>query len=253
MKKYKLFFCFVLVLLVSCKKEKSNKNDLTLTLLNKEVKAYVLKGHINDYPSEIYSDKEYYLSKGGNVIEYKIKNNSKFTYVLTRVDGVFDLKLPFSGLSGLDVLIKDSDSLKLWSNPELDNYSVEFRDFEIQNDKYILSNYQNRNIDSLVNVEGAKINDYYKRNTFKIYPEEVIYFKTFVNLPNSFNEVNYNFEMYQFDYSKDYTFELELHFGIHNSQLYLLSDIIEKNNKENNFKVFKGVLNSEKIPIHFVE
>lgn len=254
MKYYKyLKVVFLFVFCASCIDDKPKSDDLKLTLLNKEVKSYVLKGDIIDYPSEIYKDKDLYLSKGGNVIEYKIHNSSKFAYLLTRVDDVFSLKSDFSGLSSSDILIKDSDSVKLWRFHELGQYSIEFRNFEKQHNRYLLSNYQNKNIDSLVTLEAAKINKYYKNNTLKIFPGETIYFKTFINLPNAFNEVIYDFAMFQFDYTKNYTFELQLHYGIHNKDKYLLSEVVEKNIKQNNFKVFEGNLNSEKIPIRFVE
>lgn len=232
-----LFF----TLLVSCQKE-----TLVLKLLNKEI---ICKGFSEDsintfynYPIFESKNEKYFYT---NIVEFQISNNNDKKYIFF----IKDLKL--SDIYNLDVIIEDENGNLFKKNEPLIDSSFSCKlgglieqEFYIQNEKELLLKKIGYNIKN----SGA---NFYNQEVV-VSPKENYIFKTSLSLPFVVEDNDENLRKpiyYKLNPKKKYTFRLK----------YKLKDNIEKimpkeilsNYYKNNIEIFKGEIETQKIPIVF--
>jgi hypothetical protein len=246
--KFHLSILSFLVICYSCKN--NSKNDIELGFLNKNLKAYCIKG---DCTYKAAYNFENYKKKSVNKVRFKIKNNSHNNYYIntycineyatkgcTYQESFPDVSF---GLSLNNLLIRDNNKIitsdyifqkELFIETECSNYndSLLFKRYHSLGYKNDAQNYINYNV---------------TKNLIKIRAGETLYFETYINLP--FN----NSQFVKLSPDKKYTASLTFYADTTNLKKVLtwaqLKDI-----EENNYKLYQGTITStNSIPIVFVE
>jgi hypothetical protein len=235
-----ILIVLLFTLLASCQERK-----LELKLINKEiVSKRFSKGTMETfYNHPMFSENEKYLFT--NVVEFELSNNTDKKYLFL----IKDLNL--SDIYNLDIIIEDENGNLFEKNaPLIDpSYSCKLgslieQDFYVQNEKELLLKKMGYNIkDEVLNFYNQEV---------VVSPKENYIFKTSLSLPFVVEDKDENLRRpiyFKLNPEKKYTFRLK----------YKLKDDIEKiipkdilsNYKENNIEIFKGEIETQKIPIIF--
>lgn len=239
--KNNILIVLLFTLLVSCQESK-----LELKLMNNEI---VSKGFSSDtiesfYNHSIFNSKnEKYLFT--NVIKFEILNPTDKKYLL------FIKNFNLSEIYNLDIIIEDEEGNSFEkSEPLIDpSYSCKLgslleKHFNIEDEKEILLKKMG------YNLRSGSVNFYDQEVV--ISPKENYIFLTSLSLPFVVEDKEENLRRpvyFKLNPEKKHTFRLK----------YKLKDDIEKilpkdilsNYKENNIEIFKGEIESQKIPIIF--
>ncbi|MFD2940058.1 hypothetical protein [Flavobacterium notoginsengisoli] len=240
MKKGILIIIF-LSMLVSCQESK-----LELKLINKEILS---KGFSIDTINAFYdhckfnNENEKYLFT--NVVKFQLSNNTDKKYLLY----IKDLKL--SDIYNFEILIEDEKGNLLQKNrPLIDpSYTCKLgslieQNFYEQHEKEFLLRKNG------YNIKNENLN--FHNQEMIISPKESYIFHVSLPLPFMVEDKDENIRRpvyFKLNPKKKYTFRLK----------YKLKDDIEKiipkdimsNYKENNIEIFKGEIETQKIPIIF--
>lgn len=236
-----ILIILLFILLASCQGRK-----LELNLINKEVLS---KGFSIDTIEAFYNhamfnneNEKYFFT---NVVKFELTNQTDKKYIL------FIKNLNLSDLYNLDIIIEDEQgNLCKKSAPLIDpSYSCKLgslleQHFNIEDEKEILLKKMG------YNLKSESMNFY--NQEVVISPNENYIFQTSLSLPFVVEDKDENLRRpiyYKLNPEKKYTFRLK----------YKLKDDIEKNlpkdilsnYKENNVEIFKGEIESQKIPIVF--
>lgn len=255
-------FKYLIILTVFfCSCEYQKKNDLEITILNKNLNCVE-----NLYDNELYNkslkfDKDY-IEKSMNIVKFKIKNNSEKKYLI-----ILD-QSSFENLHINDTLLNNkhllNNSLNLILSDGLKNANchlsqIHFDGKNLKNDFFNI--YYNLK-DSIKSEMGNYLNGsksfYENINTFEIlnnykviYPGETKYFSTLVNLPIS----NYRYSTlpFEFEIDKKTSYKASIFLSNNKNITYKnLPNDIRKEVKENNYIIFDGEIKSNKIPVKMV-
>ncbi len=239
--KNNILIVLLFALLVSCQERK-----LELKLINNNIasKGFSLDTIESFYNHSVFNSKnEKYLFT--NVVKFELSNPTNKKYLL------FVKNFNLSEIYNLDIIIEDEKGNSFMKNePLIDpSYTCKFgslieQDFNIVNAKRILLKKMGYNL----RVENI---NFYDQATV-ISPEENYIFLTSLSLPFVVEDKEENLRRpvyFKLNPEKKYTFRLK----------YKLKDDIEKiipkdilsNYKENNIEIFKGEIESQKIPIIF--
>lgn len=239
--KKRIQILLLFTLLASCQERK-----LELKLINKEI---VSKGFYIDTMETFYNyrvfkneNEKYHFT---NVIKFELSNftNKKYLFYIK--------SLNLSDIYNLNIIIEDENGNLLDQNkPLIDGlYSCKLaslieQDFYIQREKELFLKKMGYNINS-------EILSFYNQEVI-ISPRENYIFQTSISLPFVIEDKDENFRKpiyYKLNPKKKYTFRLK----------YKLKDDIEKNipndilsnYKDNNIEIYKGEIESQRIPIVF--
>lgn len=239
--KKKIMIVLLFTLLASCQEKK-----MELKLINTEI---VSKGFSTDAIESFYnhslfnSEKEKYTFT--NVVKFELSNPTDKKYLL------FIKYLNLSDIYNLDIVIEDEHGNVLEKNAPLINpsYSCKLgslleQHFNIEDEKEILLKKMGYNLKS-------ESMNFYDQGVV-ISPKENYIFLASLPLPFVVEDTEQNLRRpiyFKLNPEKKYTFRLK----------YKLKDDIEKilpkdilsNYKENNVEIFKGEIESQKIPIVF--
>lgn len=239
--KNNILVVLLFALLASCQERK-----LELKLINKEI---VSKGFSIDILESFYnhsvfnSENEKYVFT--NVVKFELSNHTDKKYLL------FIKNLNLSDIYNLDIIIEDEEGNLFEKNAPLIDSSFSCKlgslieqDFYIQNEKELLLKKMG------YNLKSGNVNFYHQGVI--ISPEENYIFLTFLPLPFVVEDKEENLRRpvyFKLNPEKKYTFCLK----------YKLKDDIEKiipkdilsNYKANNVEIFKGEIETQKIPIVF--
>ncbi|MEO8238067.1 MAG: hypothetical protein ABI576_08150 [Flavobacterium sp.] len=239
--KNNILIALLFTLLASCQEKK-----LELKLINKEI---VSKGFSIDTMDAFYnhamfnSENEKYLFT--NIVKFKLSNHTDKKYVL------FIKSLNLSDIYNLDIIIEDEKGNLFEKNaPLIDpSYSCKLgslieQDFYIQNEK-------EQSLKKIGYNTKSEILNFYNQDIV-LSPNENYIFQTSFALPFVTEDKDENLRrpiFFKLNPDKKYTFRLK----------YKLKDDIEKNipkdillnYKENNIEIFKGEVETQKIPIIF--
>ncbi|QSB26184.1 hypothetical protein [Flavobacterium sp. CLA17] len=240
MKKY-ILTSLLFTLLASCQEGK-----LELKLINKEI---VSKRFATDTMETFYnhtmfnSENEKYLFT--NVVKFEVSNQTDKKYLL------FIKDLNLSDIYNMDIIIEDEKGNLFEKNaPLIDpSYSCKLgslmeQDFYNQTKKELLLKKNG------YNIKSENLN-FYNQDVI-ISPKQNYIFQTSLSLPFVVEDKDENLRRpiyFKLNPEKKYTFRLK----------YKLKDNIDKilpkeilsNYKENNIEIFKGEIETQKIPIVF--
>jgi hypothetical protein len=237
----KLLVLIFLVFVSSCK-----KGNVSFELLNKEVvsKHIQLDSLEFSYHNKKFNN-EKELYEFTNQVEFKVTNNSENKYLF------YLNSLKLNEIYNLDIIIEDENKKVInKSTPLIDgSYNCKIGsllelDFYNKNEKEKLLQKIGCNIKS-------NILEYYDEKII-ISPNETHVFQTTISLPFVIedNEENLRRPIYfKLDPSKKYTFKLK--YKLKENLEKILSKEILKNLKDNNIEIFKGEIETQKIPIKF--
>ena len=228
-------------LLVACQEKK-----IELKLINKDI---VSKGFSIDTIESFYnhsmfnSEKEKYAFT--NIVKFELSNNTDRKYLF------FIKKLNLSDTYNLDIIIEDEHGNVLEKSAPLIDPSFSCKlgslleqHFKIEDEKEVLLKKMG------YNLKSNNVN-FYEQGVV-ISPKENYVFLTSLPLPFIIEDKEENLRRpiyFKLNPEKKYTFRLK----------YKLKDEIEKvipkdilaNYKENNIEIFKGEIETQKIPIVF--
>ena len=249
MKKTIIFLLFVIV---SCSSNQQ-KNDLELTILNKELKAYCT----DDYCTKeaVYSKNNYelYFEKSNNIIRFKITNNSNKNYLISTycVNRHCSERKSFPNRRfGLDL---HHLQITNEANKEIITMYDTFGCMVTGLPNFIDSLYvKNYNKNGIYDEKWIKNNIYLSEKIIIIPSNETKYFETHVNIP--FNEPSLGL-LQSVILSKSNKYSVSMIFDIDSigvrgsltwSQL--------KNIKENDYQIYHGTLKSiNSVPLKFID
>lgn len=241
----KLIYVFIFCLFfLSCKRE---KNQVKLEILNREL--YFNNKYVNNYSSNsLYknsSDKE----KATNILTWKLTNSSSENYLFIINEDVF-FENPFFAYDYNHIEITDKDNIKrnggsfdiLWSedNPNIGSL---FNCLSY-NDSIRKLNYK---------LKGGELKNYqiqsdYVRNSFVLHPNEYKIFKSIISLPilKEITPKTYGSQIVVSSLSEGDQFNILYKWDsleIKNAlQEYQVQEL-----KDNQIKIFNGVLRSNKV------
>ncbi|WP_128414826.1 hypothetical protein [Flavobacterium sp. Root186] len=239
--KKSILVILLFTLLISCQESK-----LELKLINKEI---VSKGFSTDTIEAFYnhgvfnSENEKYLFT--NTVKLELSNHTNKKYLL------FIKDLHLSNLYHVDIIIEDEKGNLLEKNaPLIDpSYSCKMgslleQDFYIQNEKELLLKKMGYNIKS-------EFLNFYNQEII-ISPKENYILKTSLPLPFVVEDKVENLRSpiyFKLNPQKKYTFRLKYKLK-YDMEKIIPKDILS-NYKENNIEIFKGEIETQRIPIVF--
>ncbi|CAC9972475.1 hypothetical protein FLAPXU55_00151 [Flavobacterium panici] len=230
-----------LILFVSCQ-----ENKMELKLINKEIickrfSADTMEAFYN-YP-KFNSENERYIFT--NIVKFELFNQTDKKYLF------FIKSLNLYDIYNLDIIIEDERGNFIYKNePLIDpSYSCKLGSL-IEQDFYIQSNKEELLKKNGYNIKSEILN-FYNQEAI-ISSKENYLFQTSLSLPFVVEDKEENLRRpiyFKLNPEKKYTFRLK----------YKLKDDIEKvipkdilaNYKENNIEIFKGEIETQKIPIVF--
>ena len=235
----------LIIFLYSCT---SNNGDLELILLNTNINAYCADPECSN--SEIYANYNEYIHKSGSKITFKIINHSNTNYVLNNIPSILDSSFPrnYSGLNLYNIIVKNvkNDSI----------VSFDYEDFSLScrmipylsiKDSLIKNHYTKLNYD--IN-KADKLNQT-KENLIYINSGEVIYFETYISLPYNSPSL-FSTQRLNIDLNNKYRIALTFDFDSTNVKNYLTWSQL-KTIEENEYKFYQGSLESNSVPLVFIE
>lgn len=233
-----LILTFVIAL--SCNKVKNNgvnSDELVLTILNDTI--YSLDPDNFDYQN-IANEK--YISKGKNIIKFKIKNNSNHK-IYFNFSCDYERRKKHNLITTLfgDILIVNS------KDEEVD-FGFQSGDiFETENFLYLRDNFF---LDKMNYNEKYQPDFTIKKNSnFILYPDEIKYFETYTYLP-----LGDDFVRFKAPINKNEDFFLKI--ILFSEALDKKSNLTEselKNIEVNNYEVFDGeLISTNKVPIKII-
>lgn len=247
------------LILLSCDKKIENdnrKNDLVLKILNDSVKS-VLIDNDSYYLRELNSNSNY-NSQSLNIVNYSLKNNSKKKYFLVFNDEYFKshehhILSDNKTISKTDYMdfdinfnIYNKDSLVfgdfLWPiSLRIESATNDFKKCKFKVDDY-LTEKQKQN-------KEKYDHDFYK-HSFIIYPNEIKYFTTFINLP--IRSPSEEFFWYSKLNSKNKYFASIILANKKKTIINFLTKNQRKEINENDYTIFDGVIESNKVPVTII-
>jgi len=251
-----LYLVLVLYLLSSCNKKKSG---LEIILLTNEIRCVDMPfKNVFDINEKEYFKNGIYDSLSTNIIKYKIINNStkKYFIVLNEVD-IDVLESHYLIKTGIEC---NGIFLNLYNNNSLLSSQTKLTSggssYETEVDYYKSSLYRINYIDSLFIVSANKRKLYKTKfpsvlhreileNSFVIYPGESKYFTSVVNLPLRKNKIGLLTDVTKIKPNLS-------SISIVNNASYTnekLSENQKKEIEENNYTLFDGAIQSNKVPV----
>lgn len=236
----------ILIVLLSILQVSCQEKKLELKLINKEIvsKSFSIDSIESFYNHSVFnSENEKYVFT--NVVKFELSNHTDKKYLL------FIKNLSLSDIYNLDIIIEDEEGNSFEKNePLIDpSYSCKLgslieQDFYIQNEKELLFKKMG------YNLRSRNVNFYDQEVV--ISPKENYIFQTSLSLPFVVEDKDENLRMpiyFKLNPEKKYTFRLK----------YKLKDDVEKiipkdilsNYRENKIEIFKGEIETQKIPIVF--
>lgn len=229
------------MVIVSCQDRK-----LEFKLLNKEI---VSKGFALDTISTF--DNHYMFNNENekhlftNVIKFELSNHTDKKYLL------FIKDLNLSDIYNLDILIEDEKGNLFEKNTPLIDPSYNCKlgslieqDFNIQHEKEFLL------IKNGYNIKNENLS--FHNQDVVIYPKEHYIFHVSLSLPFVVEDKDENLRKpiyFKLNSKKKYTFRLR--YKLKNDIEKIIPKDILSNYKENNIEIFKGEIETQKIPIVF--
>lgn len=247
----------IIFLAVSCKKE----SDLKITLLNNDIHSLISYKFKDDYYKTNYDS----LSK--NIIKYSIKNNSSKKYFIVFDCNSFETIEKHADINGNSIENnKLGISFNLYKNGKLNNgkYISNNINYDNTNANEYYTNPRNRywisqdydievfkrkellSKDENISARQAKL----IKNSFILYPNQVKYFTTVVNLPIRAPSEGVNW-ISKIDSTKKYDSNIILRSSIDEIKKYLTEDL-KKEIQENGYEIFDGVTESNKVPVKVI-
>ena len=237
-----LLFIITLLFLTSCAK----KDEVQFILLNDNLVYHVNQDSLNYFKSEFENQKDKDLS--GNIIKFKIKNTTDKKYLFL-VKDIF-----LKNLVNIHIQVFENDSLIYLHNPLVNPYFTEEESSKFFN--YMeFSERKSKEKKNVVKNMGFKISLYenhlnYFNQAVVINLNEELVFYSGVHLPyvvedNILNSRNPSF----FNFKKDKKHEFSLKYKLKEDIEEILPKEILDNLKENNIEIFKGEIETQRIPI----
>lgn len=243
-----ILLVITIIIFTSCE----NKNHLELKLLNEEV-ICLSKVNLDSVDDDLNYRKSVY-AQSQNLIRFSIENNSDEKYLLM--------------FNSSEIEPDNNDEKFLFSNSKNGriNFSLYHKDSLAKNRIITLFNHFNSKGPESIYYNSVRIADSldfskkkdlgYKNNRdynfFIVYPKEVKYFITLINLP--IRDYNYNSSLTSatiIDESKEYQAGMVL---INNIQ-HTKKNLTEEQRREidkNGYTIFDGKLISNKIPVKLI-
>ena len=239
-----LLFITILFFVISCTK----KDEVQFILLNEKLEFHVNPDSLNVYKREYDNNKDRDLSL--NIVKFNITNKSTKKYLFLTKDN-------FLGqLLSLQIQIFENDSLiRTHAKSTVSKYT------ETEEELTKLINYgeysdlvylQNLKV---VNQMGFKSSEFETRMSFinqfvVIFPNESIVFYSGLNLPYILENSLFNgTSSILVDFKKDKNYEFSLKYKLKEDIEKILPKEILDNLKDNNIEIFKGEIETQRIPI----
>jgi len=248
-------YCTVVLILLSCK---TVKNDLELTILNKEFVAYCPKEDCMDkdflreqtIKTLINSDSLYFPA---NIIKYKVENKSNkcvFFMPMFSYSGNF-IKTYYLPSASLGSFLGMSYSNLVFNN--LNEKQIK----HISNSSYSSSSSYYKSRDSLTldfynkmgynNNNNNKLNGSFQTNSITIPAKTTIYFESYFTMPYNQSSNEY----IELDKKGKYTINLSF-ISNKDEAIKHLSNSQKETIKHNNYKIFDGeLISTNSVPIIF--
>ena len=228
-----IFGLCLLFFFTTCSKENTT-NDLELSLFNESMICYSKN-----------SDKD-----SINIVRYCLKNNSNKTYFINNLTEQEELSKTAVYNNGINLRVFNDKNIEI--KYEIKRYrhsSLDMGDCV----NFMIENFE-ANQERLGNKNSSKFFGLYERNNiFFIHPNETIFFEYTLNLnkPTVIDGVRQGFV--SLDSNKKYYAKLSIASDSSNYKNVLPRDIL-KTIKENNVKVYHGIIESKnRVPIKILE
>ena len=242
---------FLLFIIVSCSSNQQ-KDDLELTILNKELKAYCTDNYCTKKAMYSKNNYEKYFEKSKNILRFKIVNNSKDNYLISTYcinqycSGEKTFPNKRFGLDLHNLQIMDEVST------EVVTVGYTFVDIIQELPSFIDSLYvKNYNKNGYYDEKWIKKNIYLSEKFIKIPSGKTAFFETHVNIP--YNKPSLG-SLQSVKLSKNNKYSVSMVFDIDSIDIRgYLTWSQRKNLEENDYQIYHGKLGSNNIPLVFVE
>lgn len=242
--KIRIFFFIIIILSLSC-----NSDDvIQIKLLNDKLVYHVNPDSLNIYKREYDNDYDRDLSI--NIVKFNITNKSNKKYLFLTKDNFLNQLL------SLQIQIFENDSListnvksTVSKYTETDEELTKLINYGEYSDLVYLQNLK------VVNQMGFQSSEFESRMSFinqfvVISPNESIVFYSGVYLPYILENSLFNGTLsILVDFKKDKKYEFSLKYKLKEDIEEILPKEILDNLKENNIEIFKGEIETQRIPI----
>jgi hypothetical protein len=239
-----LLFVTILFFVISCTK----KDEVQFILLNEKLGFHVNPDSLNIYKREYDNDNDRDLSI--NIVKFNITNKSNKKYLFLTKDNFLNQLL------SLQIQIFENDSListnvksTVSKYTETDEELTKLINYGEYSDLVYLQNLK------VVNQMGFKSSEFETRMSFinqfvVISPNESIVFYSGLNLPYILENSLFNgTSSILVDFKKDKNYEFSLKYKLKEDIEKILPKEILDNLKDNNIEIFKGEIETQRIPI----
>jgi len=242
MKQYLIIFSFLFVHFFSFSQE-----EIKFELLNENLEYNINPDSLGFY-KRAYNDYEKKMSN--NIVKYKLQNNTSKKYLFLIKDNflkhLFNIEINFFENDSLIQTIKRS---------VIEPYTKDFEEFKTYRayDQFVDDIYNERDIATL--KMGFSKSEFENRFVFfsqyiVVYPNESIVLFSSVHIPYIVEENWRNLGVSIFaDFKRDKHYEFSLKYKLKEDIEKILPNEILDNLKENNIEIFKGEIETQRIPI----
>lgn len=255
----KILLVLIIYLFLSGCNQSNNTIDLELTLLNDSVHCLTgLSFDNNDYFQ--YLEQEDYRNKSRNIIKYKLENKSSSKYLIVLNNRDFQVldernylghPMPQNNNISFNIYSKDSVDGRQYQLGHVYDPRNTFHEFKKHldfNDSIFMDDLRKKQ-----HIKYGYSDKWYaniNKNYILINPGETKYFTTVINLPlrSPFDNLKW---MTIIDSKKEYMAGIALTNNAEEIIKYLNEDTLLEI-KENGYRVFDGVIRSNKIPVKLV-
>lgn len=225
-----------------------NRKVINFELLNQEIICKKIHEDSLDYyhiNRKFKNDKELY--KFTNQVVFKVLNNTDNKYLF------YTKSLKLHDIYNIDIIIEDESNNLLEKRVPLIDGSFNCK-IQALND----NNENNLSVTKKLlekNGYNIKLSDFgsYSYQDVIIYPKNEYIFSSTISLPFVVEDTDLNLRRpiyFKFDTSKKYTFRLK--YKLKENIEKILSNEMLKNLKNNDVEIFKDIIETQKIPIKFV-
>jgi hypothetical protein len=231
------------IFLNSCK----SQEEVTISLINQELYYCVNPDSLSNFKRKF--DENYQRESSSNIVKFKITNNTNKKYLFL-VKDIF-----LKNLANIEIRIYEDDSLIYLENPlttpyfKNDEESTKFFNYyEFENEKI-------NNAKKVLKKMGFKTSIYENEMSFVdqsviIGQSESIIFYSTIQFPYIVEDdiINLKKPSY-FNFKKGKKYEFSLKYNLRDDIEKLLPQEILNNLKDNNIEIFKGNIETQRIPI----
>lgn len=231
------------IFLNSCK----SQEEVTFSLINQELFYCVNPDSLSNFKRKF--DENYQRESSSNIVKFKITNNTDKKYLFL-VKDIF-----LKNLVNVEIRIYEDDSLIYLENPLTTPYFKDDEESSFFFNYYEIENNKRNKTKKVLKKMGFKPSIYENDKLFldqsvTIGQSESIIFYSTIELPYVVEDdvINLKKPSY-FNFKKEKKYEFSLKYNLRDDIEKLLPEEILNNLKDNNIEIFKGNIETQRIPI----